>query len=213
MGQLAAPFPFWICGILSRMPALISLLRAVNVVGKRLVKMSALREMYDGLGMKDAQTLLQSGNVVCRTPERTLTDAKLRAIGKRIDDAAEAAFGFRTDVVLRTAPEMRQIVDQNPFAKRNDVPGDKLLVTFMPAEISPETRAKIATLARDGEEYFINPREVYVYFPNGMGRSKFAATLCKTLKNVGTVRNWNTTTKLLAMAEALEGRSTAVGRG
>jgi uncharacterized protein (DUF1697 family) len=199
--------------MLARMPALICLLRAVNVVGKRVVKMDALRSMCESLGMRDVQTLLQSGNVVCRTPERTLSDAKLKAMAKRIDDAAEAKFGFRTDVVLRTTAEMRRVVEQNPFGKRKDVPGDKLLVTFMPTEITAEARAKIATLTRDGEEYFVFPREVYVYFPNGMGRSKFAASLCKTLRNVGTVRNWNTTTKLLTMAEALEGRADAVGRG
>jgi uncharacterized protein (DUF1697 family) len=194
------------------MAALISLLRAVNVVGKRLVKMAALRAMYEDIGMKDVQTLLQSGNVVCRTPERTLTDAKLRAIAKRIDDDAEAAFGFRTDVVLRTTPDMRQVVEQNPFAKRKDVPGNKLLVTFLPSEITSEQRDKISKLTRDGEEYFVFAREVYVYFPNGMGRSKFAATLCKTLKNVGTVRNWNTITKLLQIAEAIEKEKTAAAR-
>jgi uncharacterized protein (DUF1697 family) len=53
----------------------------------------------------------------------------------------------------------------------------------------------------------MNGREVYVYFPDGMGRSKFAALLARKLKNTGTARNWNTVVKLLEMAEKLDNLS------
>jgi uncharacterized protein (DUF1697 family) len=61
------------------------------------------------------------------------------------------------------------------------------------------------SLKADPEELRMEGREVFVYYPNGMGRSKLSAALVeKTLKTPGTGRNWNTVTKLLEMAEKLE---------
>src|SRR5271169_631099 len=61
------------CGILKLdMPVIISMLRAVNVAGHNLIKMDALRELYQSLKLRDAQTYVQSGNVVFRTEERDL---------------------------------------------------------------------------------------------------------------------------------------------
>lgn len=54
------------------------------------------------------------------------------------------------------------------------------------------------------EEIKLAARELYIYYPDGMGRSKLVPVLDRTLKKSGTARNWNTVTKLLEMAEALE---------
>ncbi len=58
----------------------------------------------------------------------------------------------------------------------------------------------------DAEELRVEGRELYIYFPNGMGRSKLSgAALEKTLKTPATGRNWNSVTKMMEMAEKLEG--------
>ena len=79
------------------MAVVISMLRGVNVGGKRKIKMEALRALYESLGLRDAQTLLQSGNVVFRTERKDLV-----ALTKKIESAIERKFGFHSDVVLRT---------------------------------------------------------------------------------------------------------------
>src|ERR1700691_374230 len=105
------------------MCVVISLLRGVNVGGKRKIKMEALRALYESLGLRGAQTLLQSGNVVFRTDRKDLV-----SLTKQIEDAIERKFGFHSDVVLRTSTELRDVIAKNPFAKRAGVAARKLLV-------------------------------------------------------------------------------------
>jgi uncharacterized protein (DUF1697 family) len=185
--------------MLELMPVTISMLRGVNVGGHNKIKMDALRDLYKSLGLRDTQTLVQSGNVVFKT------DAKDPAsLTKRIEDAIERKFGFRPGVTLRTASDLRDVLARNPFAKRRDVNPSKLIVTFLAAEPNRETRDEILEIKTSGEEILIDGRELYTYFPDGMGQSKLWPAIDKALKKSGTGRNWNTVTKLLEMAERLE---------
>jgi uncharacterized protein (DUF1697 family) len=77
-------------------------------------------------------------------------------------------------------------------------------VTFLAYDPGQETQDKLRKLKTAGEELQIRGRELYIYFPNGMGRSKLPALIDRTLPTPGTARNWNSVTKLLDMAEALE---------
>ena len=182
------------------MTVAISMLRGINVGGHKSIKMEALRAMYESLGLRDAQTYVQSGNVVFRTAVRDLA-----SLAKRIESKIEQTFGFRPAVIIRTPSELRETIRKNPFARRSGLEPGKLVVTFLVADPSPEARTKMLSLTADPEELRIEGREVFVYYPNGMGRSKLSAALVeKTLKTPGTGRNWNTVTKLLEMAEKLE---------
>jgi uncharacterized protein (DUF1697 family) len=182
------------------MAVIISMLRGVNVGGHNKIKMDALRALYESLKLREAQTYVQSGNVIFRTDERDIA-----RLAKRIEDGIERKLGFRPDVILRTATEMREVIARNPFAKRQGIEPGKLLVTFLGSDPGAEAREKILQIKCDPEELRIEGREVYIYFPNGMGRSKLPwAGLEKTLKTPGTGRNWNSVTKMLEMAEKLE---------
>jgi uncharacterized protein (DUF1697 family) len=182
------------------MPVIISMLRGVNLAGHNQIKMETLRALYEKLGMQQSRTYVQSGNVVFKTSERDLK--KLR---KRLEDGIERSFGFRSEVILRTTAELREAVANNPFATRRGIEPGKLLVTFLADEPDIEARKKVLAMKSDPEELRIAGRELYIYFPNGMGRSKLSWTaVAKALGTVGTGRNWNSVTKLLAMAEALE---------
>jgi uncharacterized protein (DUF1697 family) len=176
------------------------MLRAVNVGGHNKIKMEALRALYESMKLREAQTYVQSGNVIFRTDERDIA-----LLTKRIEDGIERKFGFRPNVILRTAAEMREVIARNPFAKRRGIEPSKLLVTFLGSDPGAEAREKILQIKCDPEELRIKGREPYIYFPNGIGRSKLSwAGLEKTLKTPGTARNWNSVTKMLEMAENLE---------
>jgi uncharacterized protein (DUF1697 family) len=183
------------------MPVVVSLLRGVNVGGHKLIKMEALRGLYESLGLQEVQTYVQSGNVVFRTKERSLPP-----LAKRIEDAIEKSAGFRPCVVLRSTAEMREAIAKNPFADREGIEPGKLLVTFLASAPDAEDLKKALEISTEPEELRIHGREAYIYFPNGMGRPKMSwPRIEKALKTSGTGRNWNTVTKLLQMAEALEG--------
>jgi uncharacterized protein (DUF1697 family) len=182
------------------MTVAISMLRGVNVGGHNLVKMELLRGLYESLGLRDSQTYVQSGNVVFRTSARDLT-----ALAKRIETSIEQTFGFRPGVMNRSPSDLREVIRRNPFAARRGIDPRKLLVTFLAADPSAEAREKILGIKIPPEELRLEGREVYVYYPNGVGRSKLSPALIeKTLKTPGTGRNWNTVTKLLEIAEQLE---------
>lgn len=158
--------------------------------------MGALREAFDLLGLKGAQTHLQSGNVVC-----CCNDKEIGQLKNRIEAAIEKKFGFYSEVILRTQAELKAVIDANPFAKRGGIEPAKLAVTFLDARPDAKTQQAIRQIVGHPEEIHVVGREVYVYFPDGMGRSKVVPVLTRVLKdNPGTARNWNTVTKLLDLA-------------
>ena len=182
------------------MPVMIALLRAVNLAGRNQIRMDELRALCESLGLRDVQTYIQSGNVIFSSPAR---DAG--RLSRRIEDAIERSFAFRPKVIVRSPDELRSVIARNPFAGRTGIDPRKLAVTFLAAEPGPEARNKLHGLKTDPEELRLDGRHLYVYFPDGMERSKLsAAPIEKALNTAGTARNWNTVTKLLQLAEALE---------
>jgi uncharacterized protein (DUF1697 family) len=178
----------------------IAMLRAVNVGGHNLIKMQELRTLCAALKLRDAQTYVQSGNIVFRTDERDLP-----ALTKKIENGIARKFGFRPVVVLRTVAQMRDVIARNPFAKRGGIEPSRLLVTFLSGQPSAEAREKVRAMKTEPEEVWVDAREVYIYFPNGMARPKLSwPAIERVLQVIGTGRNWNSVTKLLEMAEKLE---------
>jgi uncharacterized protein (DUF1697 family) len=182
------------------MPVAISMLRGVNVGGHNLVKMDTLRVLYESLGLRNAQTYVQSGNVVFKTEAKNLVQ-----LGKRIEIAIERECGFRPVVMVRTAAELRDVIARNPFTARRGIEPGKLLVTFLASEPDAEALVKVLKIKADPEELQFSGREAYTYFPNGMGRPRLSwVAVEKVLKVSGAGRNWNSVTKLLEIAERLE---------
>src|SRR6202035_3869895 len=108
------------------MPVAISMLRGINVGGHNIIRMESLRALYESLGLRDAQTFIQSGNVVFRTPARDVS-----ALARRIENKIEQTFGFRPGVIVRSSSELRDVIGRNPFAARSGIDPRKLLITFL----------------------------------------------------------------------------------
>jgi uncharacterized protein (DUF1697 family) len=179
------------------MPAIVSMLRGVNLGPHRRISMDDLRAVYNSIGLKEPRTYVQSGNVVFETAQRDLP--KLAA---KIEKAIEQRFGFRSDVILRTAAEMRDVVARNPFAGRRGIEPNKLLVTFLASEPAPDACEKVRSIQADPEELHLLGREIFIYYTNGLARPKVSWTaIADAIKVPGTGRNWNTVVKLLEMAE------------
>jgi len=182
------------------MGVMISMLRGVNLGPHNRMKMEELRAVYESLKLQDPRTYVQSGNVLFKTKERD--EAKL---GARIQDGIEKKFGFRPEVILRTAEELKKAVAKNPFSARKNIDPSKLLVSFLTAAPRSDACEKLRALDTAPEELWIDGREIFIYYPNGLARPKFQWTKAdKILNVVGTGRNWNSVTKMLAMAEEME---------
>jgi uncharacterized protein (DUF1697 family) len=135
---------------------------------------------------------VQSGNVVLRDSARSAA-----AVQKKLAKQISAAAGFDVLVVVRTAKEMAGVVAGNPYP---NAAGKELHVAFLDEKPAKATLAPLDAAATKGEDYTVVGREIYLHLPNGMGRSKLGAAMSK-LSLHATVRNWNTVTKLAAMAK------------
>jgi len=161
----------------------------VNVGGKNKVPMTELRALVESLGHSDVVTFIQSGNIVF-TARRAITASSL-------ERAITDHFGIDVTVVLRTPSELDKVVAGNPFA-RADIA--KVHVGFMANEPASAALAKLDTARFAPDEVAVRGRELYYFLPNGMGRTKLPPYVDRQLKTPTPVRNWNTLTKLVALA-------------
>lgn len=169
---------------------MVALLRAVNVGGGGKLPMADLRAVATECGFDDVATYVQSGNLVFTTREDdgAVVAATLRA-------ALAAATGVDTDVMVRTRGELRNVVDANPFVDRTDDP-TRLHVVFTAETAEVPDLDATAFLP---EEVAAIGRELYLYLPGGIGRSKLAVRVTGRKGPRGTARNWRTVTTLLEM--------------
>ena len=168
------------------MATCVALLRAVNVGGTGKLPMSELKLMCEEAGFESVQTYIASGNVVFRTAD---SPEKARSVlEKRLEDYA----GTKIDALVRTAREMADLVEANPYP---DQPGNRVAVMFLDRSPPPD----IAGSARgiDNETFSGAAMEVFIHYPDGQGQSKLDFDL-----GVATARNMNTVRRLAEMAAA-----------
>ena len=173
----------------------VALLRAVNVGGTSKAPSAALKAVAEGIGLEAVHTVLQSGNLVFQA------DSKPDALEKRLEKAFLDDLGLKTEVMVRTAAEWSAIVDANPFP--NEAKGDPSHLLVMVMKREPLADGVRALQAHSGPERIeARGRELYIVYPDGIGRSKLnAASGWKKLGCQGTGRNWNTVLKLAALLD------------
>ncbi|MFE2289064.1 DUF1697 domain-containing protein [Streptomyces sp. NPDC059443] len=174
-----------------------ALLRGINVGGNKKVPMAELRTVLAGLGHTDVQTYLQSGNAVFAT-EAEKTPA---ALARELEAAIEAHFGFQVPCLVVDGTYLRAVADACPFPAA-ELEGRQLHATFCSEPPAESRFASIDGPAYLPEEYRLGDRVIYLYAPNGLGRSKLAEALAKPAVVKGldvTTRNWNTVAKLVEL--------------
>ena len=175
------------------MPAFVALLRAVNVGGTSKAPSAALKAAAEGIGLDGVQTVLQTGNLVFSADDEAAT------LEKRLEQALQDALGLKTAVMVRSAAEWSAIVETNPFPDEAKSDPSHLLVMVM--KHKPLAEGVKALQAHPGPERVeAEGRELYVVYPEGIGRSRLnAASGWKKLGCQGTGRNWNTVLKLAGL--------------
>jgi uncharacterized protein (DUF1697 family) len=166
----------------------IALLRAINVGGTGMLPMMELSALCTDLGFENVRTYIQSGNVVFESalPEKSVQAELEQVLARRM--------GQKVDVIVRTASELRSILEANPFP---DAQPAKVAVVFLS---KPTPRGLLDNVvAPGGEEVRLGNREIYIHYPDGMGRSKLKLP---STEGASTARNINTVARLVAMTTA-----------
>jgi uncharacterized protein (DUF1697 family) len=176
------------------MPTYIGLLRGVNV-GGNFLKMERLRDLCAELGFQNVRTYVQSGNVVFESA------ATAGHCLKKLQGKLAGETRLPVAVVLRTVSDLRRILAGNAFLKRRGVDPSKLHVTFLGGAPTKEGLKKLGALKAGDDEFRVVGEEVYLYCPDGYGRTKLSNNaLEKGMGTPATTRNWNTVNKLYEIA-------------
>ncbi|MEU0285789.1 DUF1697 domain-containing protein [Streptomyces sp. NPDC052492] len=176
-----------------------ALLRGINVGGGRKVPMAELRALLESLGHEDVRTHLQSGQAAF-----TADHGDEESLAAGMSGALARHFGFDVDVIVRDHTYLEGIVEACPFPAA-DLQPRQLHVTYFSVPVTEERFAEIDRGAYLPEEFRLGDRALYLYVPDGLGRSKLAEFLSRPRINKGVVatsRNWNTVVKLVEMTEA-----------
>ncbi|MFF0852827.1 DUF1697 domain-containing protein [Streptomyces sp. NPDC003280] len=172
-----------------------ALLRGINVGGSRKLPMADLRALLTELGHGGVRTHLQSGQAVF-----TAGRDDQESLAAELTGAIEERFGFRVEVLVRDHAYLRAVAEACPFPAAR-LTGKQLHVTYFSAPVTQERFAAIDAAAHLPEEFRLGDRCLYLYAPDGLGRSKLAEALSRRPAKglIATSRNWNTVLKLVEM--------------
>ncbi|MEU5534257.1 DUF1697 domain-containing protein [Streptomyces sp. NPDC020362] len=173
-----------------------ALLRGINVGGSKKLPMADLRTLMAGLGHGGVRTHLQSGQAVFTTDR-----GDEESLAAELSQAIEERFGFPVDVLVRDHAYLKAVADTCPFPAA-DLAAKQLHVTYFSAPVTAQRYAEIDPEAHLPEEFRLGDRCLYLYAPEGLGRSKLAEALSRPRITKGvtaTTRNWNTVVKLVEL--------------
>jgi uncharacterized protein (DUF1697 family) len=176
------------------MTTYVALLYSIILPKGRLV-MSDLKDMAAGLGLGDPRTLVATGNLIFTAQKTTV--AKLE---KQLEDALEARFGKRIDIIVRTAADWQMTVAANPFGT------DDLKSVAVRVQRDPLDAAILDDLKRfatQGEDLRIIDGDLWMHFPGKVSASKVTGALTKKRLGIGTTRALSTVIGLGKMLEAV----------
>jgi uncharacterized protein (DUF1697 family) len=181
------------------MKTIIALFRGINVGGRNKLPMRDLVAVLEDLGLTDVKTYIQSGNAAFHADgvdSAELSDAITATIQKR--------HGFAPQVLLLGISDLAEAIAANPFPEAETDP--KMLHLFFPASMPPAPDLdSLAKIQLDSEQFALKGTVFYLHAPDGIGRSKLAAKVEKALGVPVTARNWRSATKIMEMAQQVDG--------
>lgn len=177
------------------METYIAILRGINVSGQKLMAMKELQALFEKLGFQQVRTYIQSGNVLFDTEAK---DKK--ALARQIEEKIAEQYPFRVPVIIRRAAELKAIAERHPFLCSE---ADKLHITFLADKPQQGPIDQIAGQQYEPDQYHIDEEEVFLYCPQGYGRTKLNNTFFEKRLGVrATTRNLKTVKQLIGIAEA-----------
>jgi uncharacterized protein (DUF1697 family) len=176
------------------MPVHIALLRGVNVGGNTL-KMARLRALCTELGLKNAETYLQSGNLIF---EAAAPSARWTRV---LEEKLAGETRLPVSVIVRSAAELARIAAGNPFLKEPGIEPERLHVTFLSRAPAKSAWRALEALDSGLDRFEAAGTEIYLHCPNGYGRTRLSNDAFeKRLAVRATTRNWNTVGKLCELS-------------
>ncbi len=183
------------------MPRFVVLLRGVNVGKGNRLPMAEFRALLAGQGFTEVRTLLNSGNAVFRSTERSAT-AHARSIGGALDER----LGLSINVVVKSSSDFFAAVAENTLAPAADQ-HSRFLAAFAQEQAAIDALAVLRPMVRAPERLLIGNHAAYLDCAHGILESQMASALLGKAGRAVTTRNWATTLKLAALLRAGDGHA------
>lgn len=173
----------------------LALLRGINVGGNNIIKMADLKAAFEEMGLNDVQTYIQSGNVIFNTD-----NGDKSALISLIENSLSSKFNFQCTVVLLSREELQIQLNSAPsgFGQENEL--FRYDVIFLKEPLTVELAIKEIKLREGIDEVFTG--ENILFFRRkfvDLTKSKLAKIVSSPVYPYITIRNWNTSTKLLEL--------------
>ena len=181
------------------MQTYISILRGINVGGNRIVRMEDLREWYMGLGFKDVQSYIQSGNLVFNSDKQETTELESLISAMILKNCQ-----IEVPLVVLDIDQLKHVVATNPFLLQPVFTLQSLHVTFLSAKPSTEELDRIKAMNHLPDRFLPVDKYIYIHCPNGYGKTRLTNNFFESkLKVTATTRNWRTLNELIRLAEKI----------
>ncbi len=175
------------------MPKYVAFLRAINV-GGHVVKMEALRTLFETLDLANVETFIASGNVIFDTKAKNE-----RALQLKIEAHLQQTLGYEVATFLRTTAEVAAIAQYQPFTAAEMQAASALNVALLAEPLIDAAVQKLQTLKTELDDFHVQGREVYWLCRAKQNESKFTnAVFERALKTKATFRGLNTIARLAA---------------
>jgi uncharacterized protein (DUF1697 family) len=180
------------------MSTYLSFLRGVNMTGHNKINMTDLASLYKDMGFTDAETYIQSGNVIfgCNI------EAHVSDIASSVEKAILERFGYKIPVMIRTFVDLRKIISFNPYLSEEKFDPSKMAVIFLHDNLMESQIQKVADVNYPPDKFKIIGNEIYTFCPDGFGKTRLYTNFFENrMKVTGTARNWKTIMTIYKIAE------------
>ena len=178
----------------------VALLRGINVGGSNLIRMPALKACFEAEGFRDVATYIQSGNVLFRASR-----ANQRALTAQLETALSQTFAYRSRVVVRSFEQMIATVEKAPKGFGRQPTLFRYDVVFLKDPLTTD-EAMRSVSARPGVDRVFAGDSV-LYFARLIkkaAQSHLSRVVGTPAYQNMTIRNWNTTAKLLDLMQRIQ---------
>lgn len=180
----------------------ITFLRSINFSGQKIVHLEVLDDIFLSLGFSEVKAYIQSGNVVFSSAEKNISDLRTR-----IEEELTHTFGYKISVIIKTMPQIEEIILNNPFGPYEKAKNLRNYVTFLLEEREFVPKLPLFNYKSDIQVIGYNNNTVYsLGLPAGNGKYGFPNNFIeKEFNSQATTRNFNTLCKLTLKNQVITG--------
>ncbi|MXN90553.1 DUF1697 domain-containing protein [Flavobacterium sp. Sd200] len=182
------------------MPVYLALFRGINVSGHNIIKMDALKKLMHAEGYKNVETYIQSGNVVFESEETSKPK-----IAKDLEMLMYKEYGHNVGIFVFEEAEVAKAIANNPYTSAEPEPSGikKFHVAFLTGEPTVQGMDQMKKYNRSDDEFKTIGAVLYLKLAQSAADSKLTNAFIESKLGLkSTVRNWNTTLKMLEMLQA-----------